>query len=298
VADPPLVSIITPSLNSGDFIEDTIRSVLNQDYPRIEYRVVDGGSTDTTLSILDRYGHSLRFESRRDAGPADALARGLAQAKGEILAYLNADDMYLSGAVAKAIQAFERFPDAAVIYGDADWIDEFGSFIAPYPTRDFDAKALARECFICQPAAFLRRSAYEEVGGMDPSLAYTFDYDLWLRLARRYRFVHLRAKLAQSRMHKRNLSLHSRRRVFRETIQTVSANTGYAGFGHVYAYACHLVDKRDQFFEPLKPSVVKYLLAVLLGAIFNGLNCGPFLREAAQAANFGWKRRPQDFILP
>jgi glycosyltransferase involved in cell wall biosynthesis len=290
-ADPPLVSIITPSLNSGDFIEDTVRSVLNQDYPRIEYRVVDGGSADATLSILDRYRDSLKLESRRDAGPADALARGFAQAKGEVLAYLNADDIYLTGAVAMAVRAFERYPDASVIYGDADWIDERGLFIAPYPTRDFDAEALARECFICQPAAFFRRSAYEEVGGIDPSLAYTFDYDLWLRLARRYRFVRLPAKLARSRMHERNLSLRSRRKVFRETIETVSANIGYAGFGHVYAYACHLIDRRDQFFEPLQPSLRKYLLALLLGAIFNGLHCAPFLREAVQAANLGRKRR-------
>ena len=144
---------------------------------------------------------------------------------------------------------------------------------------DFDARELARECFICQPAAFMRRSAYEAVGGIDPDLQYTFDYDLWLRLARRHSFAYVPKTLAQSRMHRANKTIGSRRAVLRETIETVRATTGYAGFGHVYAYACHLVDRRDQFFEPLQPSWAKFALALGLGFAFNRSVFAPFLRE-------------------
>ncbi len=288
---PPLVTIVTPSLNSGKFLEQTIASVLQQDYPRIEYRIMDGGSTDCTSSILDRYRHALRVESKPDGGPASALACGFSLSGGEVLAYIAADDVYLPGAVSAVMEAFERNPDAAVVYGDAEWIDEGGSVIGNYPVREFDPDTLSRECFICHPAAFIRRSAYEDVGGLDPSLRFNFDYDLWLRLARRHRFLRIGSVLAQSRMHRTNLSMHYRRQVFRETIRTVRANTGYAAFGHVYAYACHLVDRRDQFFEPLQPSLLKYALALTLGTAFNGTSCVRFWRESLAAVRGGRNRR-------
>jgi glycosyltransferase involved in cell wall biosynthesis len=275
----PLVSIVTPAYNMGRFVEQTIQSVLSQDYPRIEYVVMDGGSQDETVPILERYSGRLRYESRTDRGAADAIRRGFDSTRGEIVAYLNADDLYLPGAVSAAIQVFVENPDVDVVYGGAVWIDEAGATLGRYPARDFDAAELARECFICQPAAFLRRSAYEAVGGIDPALEYTFDYDLWLRLARRHRFVYLPRVLAQSRMHPGNKTIGARRQVLRETIDTVRASAGYAGFGHVYAYACHLMDSRDQFFEPLKPSWLKYALAFVLGLGFNRLAPTPFLRE-------------------
>jgi glycosyltransferase involved in cell wall biosynthesis len=275
----PLVSIVTPSLNMGRFLEQTIQSVLTQDYPRIEYVVMDGGSRDETLSILDRYSGGLRYESRADHGAADAIRRGFDGTRGEILAYLNADDVYLPGTVSAAVRALEQNRDVDVVYGDALWIDAAGAHIGRYPTRDFEGGELARECFICQPAAFMKRSSYDAVGGVDPSLHYTFDYDLWLRLARRHRFLHLPQILAESRMHSGNKTIGSRRKVLRETIDTVRANTGSAGFGHVYAYACHLIDHRDQFFQPLEPSPAKHALALLLGVTFNRFAPGPFLGE-------------------
>ncbi len=278
-AAAPLVSIVTPSYNMGRFVEETMRSVLSQDYPRIEYIVMDAQSQDETVSILQRYSDRLSYESRPDRGAADAIRKGFERARGDIVAYLNADDLYLPGAVSTAVEAFERAPEVDVFYGDAQWIDEAGALIRPYPVRSFDARELARECFICQPAVFMRRSAYEAVGGIDPELQYTYDYDLWLRLARRHRFEYLPEILAQSRMHRANKTIGSRRAVLRETIGTVRAATGYAGFGHVYAYACHLVDGRDQFFQPLQPSWAKYALALPVGLAFNRSGSVPFLRE-------------------
>lgn len=268
----------------GEFIGDTIQSVLSQDYPSIEYTVMDGGSTDATPDILASYADRLAYTSRPDNGAAHAIRTGFARSSGDILAFLNADDVYFPGAVTAAVQAFEQNPDAAVVYGDALWIDASGNPIANYPTRDFDAASLVRECYICQPAAFFLRAAYEAVGGMDPSLHFTYDYDLWLRLARRSSFVHQARMLAKSRMHRGNKTLGGRRGMFRETISTVHAAAGYAPFGPIYSYACHLVDGRDQFFDPLRPSVFKFALALAIGVRFNGLGCGRFWRESMAAA--------------
>src|SRR5580693_9485029 len=240
----PLVSIVTPCLNSARFIEATIQSVLAQDYPRIEHIVMDGGSTDGTLDILKRYGprrdplsagsqkEPFTWISEKDRGAADAINRGFAQSRGEIFAYLNADDAYLPGAVAAAVRAFETNPGADVVYGEGNWIDEEGRLIGPYPVRDFDRSLLAHECFICQPASFIRRAAFEAAGGMDPDLHLTFDYELWMRLARIHPMHRIPQPktLAMSRMHASNKSLGQRRAVFRETFRILKKYYGYVPF--------------------------------------------------------------------
>jgi glycosyltransferase involved in cell wall biosynthesis len=287
----PLVSIVTPCLNSARFIEQTIESVLRQDYPRIEYIVMDGGSTDGTLDILRRYEAptpsapglgsqrvpslgpywGLKVTSEPDHGAADAINRGFAQSHGEILAYLNADDVLLPGAIAAAVRAFERNPDADVVYGGAYWIDESGARISPYPVRDFDRDLLAQECFICQPASFIRREAFENAGGMDPDLHLTFDYELWMRLARIHSFHRIDdpEPLALSRMHRSNKSLGQRREVFRETFRILERHFGYVPFSWIYSYLCHRADGRDQFFEPLQPSTLRYLESLPMGLFLN-----------------------------
>jgi glycosyltransferase involved in cell wall biosynthesis len=267
----------------GRFIRGTIRSVLNQDYRNVQYIVMDGASSDGTIRLLESFRGRLTYESAPDNGAADALRRGFARANGEILAYLNADDQYLPGAIAAAVREFETNPEADVVYGEGSWVDRHGGHLGHYPTREFDADALVRECFLCQPAVFFRRSAYEAVGGIDARLEYTYDYDLWLRMAREFSFVYLKQLLAKSRMYPENKTLGSRRRVFREAIRTVLANTGYAGFGHVYAYACHLVDGRDQFFAPLRPSMLKFALALGMGCALNGPFCRRFWEEASDS---------------
>jgi len=125
----PLVSVVTPSYNMGRFIEETIRSVLSQDYPRIEYIVMDGGSCDGTLEILEKYRDRLQFQSQPDHGAADAIHRGFGLSKGSILAWLSADDTYLAGAVSAAVAALAQAPEVGVVYGDASWVDESGKVI-------------------------------------------------------------------------------------------------------------------------------------------------------------------------
>src|SRR5712692_7974429 len=200
-SDLPLVSIVTPSYNTAKYLAETIESVLSQDYPHIEYIVVDGGSTDGSLRILERYKGRLRYTCGSDRGPSDAAYQGFRQAHGAILAWLNADDSYLPGAVRTAVEYLQAHPTTDVVYGEGWWIDDAGAVISRYPTLPFDAKVLERDCFICQPAAFLRASAYHRCE-LDPNVNWSFDYDLWIRMAKAgLRFASIPEYLANSRMH-------------------------------------------------------------------------------------------------
>jgi glycosyltransferase involved in cell wall biosynthesis len=286
-----LVTIVTPCLNAARFLEETIQSVLHQDYPRIEYIVMDGGSTDGTLDILRRYEKSLHWESAPDRGTPEAVNRGFALGKSEILAFLNADDLYHPGAVSTAVRYLRENPDAAGVYGDAWWIDEKGARIAPYPVRDFDRALLERECFICQPASFFRRQAFESAGGLDPDLNLTFDYDFWLRLTRTFCLHRIDATLADSRMHGSNKSLGQRDKVFRETFKVLKRNCGYVPFHWIYSYLCFRADNRDQFFEPFRPSIPRYLESLPVGLWTNPGAMGRYVADWASAMSWGGLRR-------
>jgi glycosyltransferase involved in cell wall biosynthesis len=285
----PLVSVVTPSYNSGPFLEETIRSVLAQDYPRIEYNVVDGGSSDGTLEILERYRERLRFESRPDRGAADAVNRGFDLSRGSILAWLSADDTYLPGAVSAAVAALAQHPDAGAVYGDGLWVDAGGKVIGRYPTRPFDPGLLGKECYVCQPAVFLRREAYQRAGGLDPGLESCYDWDLWIRVARLYPLVKIDRCLATSRMHSASKTLGKRRTVYREGCRILRKHYQYVPFQWTYDYARFLVEKRDGFLAPFRPSVPAYLLSLLLGIRFNPRHLPRFLWDWISAANL---RRP------
>jgi glycosyltransferase involved in cell wall biosynthesis len=239
----PSISVVTPSLNQAKFITETIDSVLGQNYPRLEYFVIDGGSTDGTQEILRRYGDRLRWVSEPDRGQADAVNKGVALARGEIIGWLNSDDTYTPQALEKVARVFATSDELTVVYGDADHIREDGALYGPYPTAAFDYKALSERCFICQPAAFVRRKNLADVGGLDPDLQFCMDYDLWIRMGRRYRFVYLPEVLARSRLHKDAKTLASRRRVFREIIGTVRRHYGFVPFEWGYAYADYMFNR-------------------------------------------------------
>jgi len=199
--EAPLVSVVTPSLDQGAFIEDTILSVLNQDYSRREHLVIDGGSTDQTLGILERYRSGLRFVSEPDAGQAAAINKGFRSSSGEILAWLNADDCYEPGALSAAAAFLRERPDVMLVYGDATLVDTQGREIGPCANVEpFDLDRLVHQLdFIVQPAAFFRREAFDAVGGLDESLHWSMDYDLWLKIARRFPVAYLPRRLARYR---------------------------------------------------------------------------------------------------
>jgi glycosyltransferase involved in cell wall biosynthesis len=222
----PLVSIITPSLNQGRFIRETIESVLSQDYPRLEYIVVDGGSTDSTLDILRSYSGRLFWSSAPDLGQADAVNTGFRFAKGEILGWLNSDDTYHPGAVKAAVEHLATHPDTAVVYGGAYYIDEKNAVVGTYPTEDFSLDRMAEACLICQPTAFIRRAALDIVGLLDPALNYCMDYDLWIRLGRRFHIDRIHRVLANSRRYPETKSFASRDELFEEVYAVAECSFG------------------------------------------------------------------------
>lgn len=197
----PRFSIVTPSYNTGRHIADAIRSVLSQDYPNIDYLVMDGASTDNTTEVLRSFGDRVRWISEKDAGQSDAIRRGFSQTSGQILAWLNSDDVLAPGALRTVADYFTAHPEVDLVYGDATYIDAQGKQIGRcVHVEPFSARRLFHYSdFIVQPAAFFRRSAYEAVGGLDPSLHYGMDYDLWLKLASTHRIAYLPKPLASYR---------------------------------------------------------------------------------------------------
>jgi len=276
----PLVSVVTPCLNSREFLEETIRSVLAQDYPNLEYLVMDGGSTDGSLEILERYRGRLEWISAPDGGAADAINRGFRRTRGEILAWLGSDDLYLPGAISTAVEALAADPEAAAVYGEGYWIDEAGKRVGRYPTAiPYEASMFRRECPICQPACFLRRAVVEAVGMLDANLQSAFDYDLWIRLSRQYRFRAVPEYLALSRMHPRNKSLGRKQRMFEESIGLLQRHFGYVPVPWVYGYMAFLRDRADQFYTPLRPSPGAYLRSLAVGSRYNSRHLCRYWRE-------------------
>lgn len=286
--EQPLVSIVTPCRNAARFIERSIESVLSQDYPRIEYIVMDGASTDGTVEILERYRGRLEFESAADGGTADAINKGFARSHGSILAWLNADDEYLPGAVGAAVRGLAEHPDAAAVYGEGIWVDEQGREIGRYPTTaPYRPAMLGEECGICQPAAFMRRAAVEAIGGLDRGLHYSFDYDLWIRLSEKCSLAAMPEAIALSRMHRANKTLGGRREVFRETIALLRRHYGYVPVNWVYGYLSFLRDGRDQYFEPLRHSPAVYLASLPVGVVYNWRHPWRYLREWSSRLRIG-----------
>ncbi len=265
----PLVSIVTPSLNMARYLREAIDSVLSQDYPNIEHIVMDGGSTDGTVEILESYGSRLRYSIGPDGGAADAINRGFREGRGSILAWLSADDRYYPGAVRLAVERLMAAPEACAVYGEAHWIDAAGDVIRPYPTQPLDLNRLGKECCICQPACFFRRSAFEAVGGLDPALQSAFDYDLWIRMARKYPFRHLPALLAASRMHPANKTMGQRGQVFEESIRVLRRHYHYVPMAWIHADLCCRTNRRDPFPEPLPLFPREFLLSLPVGCWHN-----------------------------
>lgn len=199
----PKVSIITPSYNQARFLENTIRSVLDQDYPNLEYLVIDGGSTDGSREIIVEYADRLAYwQSEKDKGQTDAINQGFALATGEILAWLNSDDLLLPGAVSAAVRQLQANPGAGMVYGDCLLINAEGGKIGSFPAAQTDLKKLRRGyVHIPQQASFFRADLWREVGPLDDSFYFAMDYDLWTRLAAKTPLVYVKELWAAFRLH-------------------------------------------------------------------------------------------------
>ena len=202
--DLPLVSIVTPSYNQGAFIEDTILSVKNQDHPNIEHIIVDGGSTDNTLKILEKNDgeYNIRWISEPDEGQSDAVNKGFRMAKGEIIGWLNSDDTYLSvHTISDVVNYFKKHTKSKIIYGDIVSIDHKNTIMLVHPALPiFRYSVLKKRNFILEPSTFFKRDIIEKYH-LDKDLHYVMDYDFWLKIGEENKFHHIPKILSCFRWH-------------------------------------------------------------------------------------------------
>jgi hypothetical protein len=224
----PLVTVVTPSLNQGSFIRATIESVLSQDYPNIEYIIMDGGSTDATASIAREYSSRLTWISERDHGQSDAINKGFRRARGDVVAWLNSDDMLLSGAVTHAVGGLVNHLDAGAVYGEGYLIDREGNVTRRFPySQPFDLWRLAHlSDYILQQTVFFRRSVFDEVGFVREDLHYAMDWELLIRIGKRYPLVFLPQFLGCLREYPEAKSFSGGIRRVREIRKVLSEHTG------------------------------------------------------------------------
>lgn len=198
-----LVSIITPSYNQARFLEATISSVLGQDYPNIEYIIVDGGSKDGSVEIIQKYASRLAWwVSEPDRGQTDAINKGFSRARGDILAWINSDDTYEPGAVSRAVAFLAKNPEIGLVYGDTHFTNADGKVIGMFPAAQTDYRRLRQGyVHIPQQAAFFRADLWKKVGPLDPGFYFAMDYDLWVRLAKLAPLQYVPETWANFRLH-------------------------------------------------------------------------------------------------
>jgi glycosyltransferase involved in cell wall biosynthesis len=259
--DKPLVSIITPSLDQCEFITDALESVMNQDYPYLEHIVVDGGSSDGTLSVLADYAgrYDLHWRSEPDRGHAQAVNKGLKSARGEIIGWVNSDDaLFDQRVVSDVVEFFAAKPEADLVYGDIVFIarDSTLSLVRCVPRR-FSYQRLLRGCFISQPAVFFRRAVGERYL-LDENVKYAVDYDYWLRIAKDYSFVHIDRILAADRYHAQRRMLTGKEFILEE------ARRIQRSYGLVPGFRSMALNKLDHFITgPLRRLLGLFKLFIL-----------------------------------
>ncbi len=255
------ISVVTPSYNQGAFISETIQSVLAQEGDfHLDYIVVDGGSDDGSVEIIKRYerllgegtlqtkcrGIRYRWVCEKDRGQTDAIIKGFRMAEGEILAWLNSDDIYLPDTLQTVAAFFRKNTGTALLYGQAHYCDRDGKIMGRFPTEDFDIRKLAYFNFICQPSAFFRREAFEAVGGLDMNLHYVMDYDLWIRMSKQFEFKYLPVYLSKYRLHEESKTISAKYAIanHKEVLDTVIKYFNWAPLNRVSCYCLQILKSR------------------------------------------------------
>lgn len=282
------ISIVTPSYNQGQFIERTLQSVASQAAAgsEIEHVVFDGGSTDNTVEILKGFKPTVRWVSKKDKGQTDAVNQGIRATDGEIIGWLNSDDIYYPGAIAHVADYFSAHPEVDVVYGMADHIDLDDHAFESYPSETWDFERLKDICFICQPALFFRRRVVEAHGLLDESLNYCMDYEYWLRLGKAgVRFAYLEEKLAGSRLYADNKTLGARVKVHKEINDMFKKLLGKVPDRWLFNYAHAVVG--DHLGVPIQPSK-KVTLELGLRSVLAALRWNRALTPAMKKALLSW----------
>ena len=224
----PKVSIITPSYNQGQFLEASILSVLEQDYPNLEYIIVDGGSRDASVEIIRKYQDRLAWwVSEKDKGHADALNKGFSHATGEILAWLNSDDIYFPNAVSEAVSILTSRPDVGMVYGDADLIDDAGTPAGQFGAKQTSYRQMLRgSVHIPQATTFFRADVWRQVGPLDLSLFFSFDYDLWVKIAKASQVLYVPRRWAKFRIHSSGKTIVNDDRCYPDMLRVLEREGG------------------------------------------------------------------------
>ncbi|MDY6987431.1 MAG: glycosyltransferase family 2 protein [Thermodesulfobacteriota bacterium] len=225
----PQISIVTPSYNQGEFIEETIRSVLLQAYPAVEYIIIDGGSTDESVEIIKKYEPWLsHWVSEPDRGQSHGINKGLALATGKILAWLNSDDYLLPGALRAVAEAYGKAPDAGGWFGICQRVTRDGGLISVrHPNRlDLEGLADKSQNWVMQPACFFSAEVWKICGPLDTSLSFAMDFDLWLKIAGNRRIEKIDAVLAAARVHE-DAKTRAQRGIMFAEIWTVQVRHGF-----------------------------------------------------------------------
>ncbi|ARG98729.1 glycosyltransferase family 2 protein [Legionella micdadei] len=279
------ISVITPSFNQGQFIERTLLSVANQTGGEIEHVVFDGGSTDNTQDILKSATSLKSWVSAKDKGQADAVNKGILATDGEIIGWLNSDDIYYPGAIESVLNFFKTYPEIDVVYGMADHIDIHDQPFEPYPTEPWDFERLKQVCFICQPALFFRRRVIEQHGLLDESLHYCMDYEYWLRLGKaNVRFAYLRKKLAGSRLYAETKTLGAKVKVHREINDMFKKKFGKVPDRWLFNYAHAAVEAK--VIREQNPN--KFLYSLFLSSLWSTLYWNKKVSKQFARTLFGW----------
>ena len=197
-----LVSIITPSYNQAAYLEQTILSVLEQDFPHIEYIVIDGASTDGSVDIVKKYADRFAYwVSEKDRGQAEAINKGFTRATGDVIAWLNSDDYYMQGAVSAAVQIFEKNPEVVLVYGDMLAVDEHGKTFNTLTYGQLNLEDLLCFQIIGQPSVFMRRSALQKTSGLNLDFHFLLDHLLWIHIAKHGQILHVNQIWSAARYH-------------------------------------------------------------------------------------------------
>ena len=249
-----IVSVIIPSFEQGQFIENSIKSVLEQSSDSFEVFVLDANSKDQTKEILEKYSHNISAVVEEDLGQTHAINKGLMKCKGEIVGYLNSDDVLLPGTIEKVVECFRGNRELDLLYGRAHYIDENGEIVGDYKTKSWDFDRFRGECFICQPATFWSRRIMERIGLLDQKLHCSMDYDYWLRIAQAGGVIkHIDEYLACSRDYPQTKTRSLRGRVFIENFKISLKRLGFVHSFWISQYMDYFKYERQPIWAKLIP---------------------------------------------
>jgi glycosyltransferase involved in cell wall biosynthesis len=239
----PLISIVTPSFNQGQYIEETILSVLKQGYPNIEYIVVDGGSTDNTIEILKKYESQIQWVSEEDRGQADAVNKGIKMATGEIIGWLNSDDTYEPGCVQKVVECFLKSPEIVLIYGNGRQMNQEGKNIKPLIVNKITFEKLSKKNKLLQPSIFFKKEAIENIGYLNPDLHFVMDFELWVRFFKRHekQTKYIPEYLSSWRIHYDTKTSLNRDNIFQELFEVLQNHYGYISSSWMVLYIAEIL---------------------------------------------------------